>query len=67
MNRYINVNLGNPEDIEKFDGCVSAITITDPETGKILVRSGETLTTERMVHIYIYHGADYVTVLAPKN
>ena len=67
MNRYINVNLGDPEDIEKFDGCISAITITDPETGEILVRSGETLTEEKMVRIYIYHGADYVIVRAPKK
>ena len=67
MNSYINVNLGNPEDIEKFDGCVSAITIIDPETGEILVRAGETLTAEKMVRMYIYHGADYMIVRAPKN
>ena len=67
MNRYINVDLGNPEDIEKFDGCVSAITIIDPETGEILVRAGETLTEEKMVRMYIHHGVDYVSVRAPKN
>ena len=67
MNRYINVNLGNPEDIEKFDGCVSAIIIIDPETGEILVRAGETLTAEKMVRMCTHHGADYVTVHAPKN
>jgi len=67
MYRYINVNLCNPEDIEKFDGCVSAITIIDPETGEILVKTGETLTAEKMVRMHTHHGADYVIVHAPKN